>query len=198
NIEHIDKQIEGLEFVFIELPKFKPKNRAEKKLHELWLRFLTEINGKTEKVPVELMECAETKEAVRYMEVGAYSHEQLQLYDKLRIAKMTAKSFVDDAIDEGLAKGLAKGLEEGIAKGLEEGIAKGLEEGIAKGLEEGRAEGIAKGLEEGRAEGIAKGLEEGEAERQKLQQELSDKDRELSEQARRIAELELLLNSTKE
>ncbi|MDR0560712.1 MAG: hypothetical protein LBG92_11135, partial [Prevotellaceae bacterium] len=143
------------------------------------LRFLTEINGKTEKVPVELMECAETKEAVRYMEVGAYSHEQLQLYDKLRIAKMTAKSFVDDAIDEGLAKGLAKGIEEGLAKGIEEGLAKGIEEGLAKGIEEG----LAKGIEEGRAEG--------EAERQKLQQELS-------EQARRIAELEFLLTQKKQ
>ena len=41
------KQIEGLEFVFIDLPKFKPQNRAEKKLHELCLHFLTEINAST-------------------------------------------------------------------------------------------------------------------------------------------------------
>ncbi|MCL2119115.1 MAG: Rpn family recombination-promoting nuclease/putative transposase, partial [Planctomycetaceae bacterium] len=44
NIKDTKKQIKGLEFLFVELPKFKPKNRAEKKLHELWLRFLTEIN----------------------------------------------------------------------------------------------------------------------------------------------------------
>jgi hypothetical protein len=31
NIKDTKKQIEGLEFVFLELPKFKPQNRAEKK-----------------------------------------------------------------------------------------------------------------------------------------------------------------------
>ena len=39
NIRDTEKQIEGLEFLFV-----KPQNRAEKRFHELWLRFLTEIN----------------------------------------------------------------------------------------------------------------------------------------------------------
>jgi len=36
---------------FLELPKFIPLNRAGRKLHELWLRFLTEVNEKSEEIP---------------------------------------------------------------------------------------------------------------------------------------------------
>jgi predicted transposase/invertase (TIGR01784 family) len=71
NIKDTRKQIKGLEFVFIELKKFVPQNRAEKKLHELWMRFLTEINESTEEVPKELLENEDTSEAVKYLEVGA-------------------------------------------------------------------------------------------------------------------------------
>ena len=71
NIRNTEKQIEGLEFLFVELPKFKPLNRAEKKLHELWLRFLTEINENTNEVPKELLENELTREAVGYMERAA-------------------------------------------------------------------------------------------------------------------------------
>ncbi|MDR2764216.1 MAG: Rpn family recombination-promoting nuclease/putative transposase, partial [Tannerella sp.] len=45
NIENVEKQIEGLELVFIELPKFRPAGRAEKKLFDLWLTFLTGIRA---------------------------------------------------------------------------------------------------------------------------------------------------------
>jgi predicted transposase/invertase (TIGR01784 family) len=121
NIEHTDHQIDGLEFVFIELPKFKPANRAEKKLHELWLRFLTEIDEYTEEAPDELLSCAETQEAIHYMEVGAFTREQLQIYDNTRIGIMTAQSFIDDAEEKGLVKGLVKGEEIGLAKGLAKG-----------------------------------------------------------------------------
>lgn len=34
-----DKVIEGLQLIFIELPKFKPQNFSEKKMQVLWLRF---------------------------------------------------------------------------------------------------------------------------------------------------------------
>ncbi|MDR1180562.1 MAG: Rpn family recombination-promoting nuclease/putative transposase [Bacteroidales bacterium] len=40
--------IEGLEFVLVELPKFKPEKWKERKLSALWLRFLREINEKNQ------------------------------------------------------------------------------------------------------------------------------------------------------
>jgi predicted transposase/invertase (TIGR01784 family) len=116
NIKDTQKQIRGLEFVFIELKKFVPQNRAEKKLHELWLRFLTEINESTEKVPEELLENEDTGEAVKYLEVGAYTKEQLYTYDKFRDAILTERSIVYDAERAGMEKGEEKGRKEGVEK----------------------------------------------------------------------------------
>jgi predicted transposase/invertase (TIGR01784 family) len=121
NIKNTEKQIEGLEFLFLELPKFKPLNRAEKKLHELWLRFLTEINENTKEVPQALLDDELTREAVAYMERAAYTKEQLAAYDKWKIAAMTERSAINDA----LRKGEAIGLEKGEAIGLEKGEAIG-------------------------------------------------------------------------
>jgi predicted transposase/invertase (TIGR01784 family) len=105
NVKNIEKQIKGLEFLFVELPKFKPQNRAEKKLHELWMRFLTEINENTKEAPKELLENKFTCEAVGYMEKAAYSKEQLAAYDKWKIAAMTERSALKDAKKEGKIEG---------------------------------------------------------------------------------------------
>jgi hypothetical protein len=105
NVCNTEKQIKGLEFVFIELPKFKPQNRAEKKLHNLWLRFLTEVNENTTEIPQELLDNKDTREAVGYMERAAYTKEQLFTYDKRKINILTERGMIDDARKEGLAEG---------------------------------------------------------------------------------------------
>ncbi|MDR2234330.1 MAG: Rpn family recombination-promoting nuclease/putative transposase [Tannerella sp.] len=118
NVNHTEKQIEGLEFLFVELPKFKALNRAEKKLHELWLRFLTEINETTEEVPKDLLDNELTREAVGYMEKAAYTKEQLATYDKLKLDVLTERSALSDAKREGELKKA----EEVVRKALEMGI----------------------------------------------------------------------------
>ena len=105
NIRNTEKQIKGLEFLFVELPKFTPQNRAEKKLHDLWLRFLTEVNENTREVPKELLDNELTREAVQYMEKAAYTKEQLATYDKWKIAVMSERSALKDAKIEGLMEG---------------------------------------------------------------------------------------------
>jgi predicted transposase/invertase (TIGR01784 family) len=124
NIKNTQKQIKGLEFVFIELPKFRPQNRVEKKLHELWLRFLTEINESTREVPPDLLENSDTREALQYTEISAYTKGQLFTYDKLRDGIMTERSVLSDALREGEEKGLREGLQQGRKEGEEEGIKK--------------------------------------------------------------------------
>jgi predicted transposase/invertase (TIGR01784 family) len=130
NIKDTQKQIKGLEFVFIELKKFVPQNRTEKKLHELWLRFLTEINESTEKIPEELLENEDTGEAVKYLEVGAYTREQLYTYDLVRDAVLTAQSVLYDAERTGRAKGREEGIEKGRKEGIEKVAAACLKKGI--------------------------------------------------------------------
>ena len=129
NIKDTDKQIEGLEFLFVELPKFKPHNRAEKKLHELWLRFLTEINETTEEAPKELIENELIREAVGYMEKAAYTKEQLEAYDKWKIAAMTERSALKDAKKEGKIEGRIEGKIEGRMESLIEVAEKLLKKG---------------------------------------------------------------------
>ncbi|MBW9201661.1 Rpn family recombination-promoting nuclease/putative transposase [Bacteroidales bacterium SW292] len=144
--------IEGLRFIFIELPKFTPKNYGDRKMQVLWLRYLTEINEKTREVPEELLENPEISKAVTQLEESAFSDAQLLGYDKFWDMVSTAKMQISSSRREALAKGRA------------EGLAQGLEEGRRKGLEEGREEGRKEGLEEGREKGLEEGREEGREE----------------------------------
>ena len=121
NIKDTEKQIKGLEFVFIELPKFKPQNRAEKKLHELWLRFLTEINEGTEEAPKDLLDNEFTREAIGYMEESAYTEGQLLTYDDWKIDAYTERAVYEELTTRGLKEGLEKGMEKGRAEGMEKG-----------------------------------------------------------------------------
>ena len=108
NVRDTGKQIEGLEFVFIELPKFKPDNKGDKKLHELWLRFLN-IQDSSREVPEELLQDTDTREALSYLEEGAYSETEMYLYDKYWDAVSLEKTLLSDGLLEGIVKGRAEG-----------------------------------------------------------------------------------------
>lgn len=123
--KHTDKVIQGLQFIFIELPKFTPQTITEKKMAALWLRYLTEINEHTRQAPAELLANPEVHKALATIEESAYTDAQLLGYDKFWDIIRTESMYYNDALKEGLEKGMAKGLE----KGLEKGLAKGLEKG---------------------------------------------------------------------
>lgn len=121
--------IEGLRFIFIELPKFTPKNYGDKKMQVLWLRYLTEINEKTREVPGELLENPEINKAVTQLEESAFSEAQLLGYDRFWDMVSTAKMQISSSRREAMEKGLAEGRAEGLAQGRAEGIAEGIAEG---------------------------------------------------------------------
>ena len=121
--------IEGLRFIFVELPKFTPKNYGDKKMQVLWLRYLTEINEKTCEVPQELMDNPEISKAVIQLKESAFSEAQLLGYEKFWDIISTAKMHLSSSRRDGLEKGL----EEGRKKGLEEGRKEGIKEGIKEG-----------------------------------------------------------------
>jgi len=80
--KYTNEVIDGLHLVFVELPKFKPQTYSERKMQVLWLRFLTEINDETREVPAELLENAETNEALEIIERAAFSDAEMRAYDK--------------------------------------------------------------------------------------------------------------------
>ena len=95
--EHTEKIIDGLNLVFVELPKFKPQTVSEKKMQVLWLRFLTEIGEDTKEVPEELLENPDVKRAVEIVEESAYSEAEMYAYDKFWDAIRVEQAFVDEA-----------------------------------------------------------------------------------------------------
>ncbi len=76
------EEIEGIELIFIELPKFKPQTFTEKKMRNLWLRFLTEIDESTNLISEDMLGDKEIKEALEYLQISAFSKEDLAYYDK--------------------------------------------------------------------------------------------------------------------
>ena len=76
-----DKTIDGIQLVFVELPKFRPQSMAERKMAVLWLRFLTEINEETRKAPPELAENPDVGKALEIVEESGMTDEERARYD---------------------------------------------------------------------------------------------------------------------
>lgn len=91
-----NEQIEGLELIFVELPKFKAKNFTDKRLKTLWLRFLTEIDENTESVPDALTDISEIKEALECVSKSAFSEEELLHYDSYWDAIRVEKAALEE------------------------------------------------------------------------------------------------------
>ena len=121
HVENSDKVIDGLQLIFVELPKFTPHTYSEKKMQVLWLRYLTEINEQTREVPEELMANPEVKKAVNALEVSAFTDAQLAGYEKFWDIISTEKTLYNSAERKGMAAGIAEGIAQGIAQGKEEG-----------------------------------------------------------------------------
>ncbi len=138
--------IDGLRFIFIELPKFTPKNYSDKKMEVLWLRYLTEINEHTSEVSDDLRENPEINKAVTQLEESGFSELQLLGYEKfwdiISTQKMQLSSMHEDGLKKGMKEGLEKGLEKGMKEGIKEGMRRGIEKGIERGIEEGKEKGI--------------------------------------------------------
>ncbi len=80
NIKDTNKQIKGLELIFVELPKFKATTHWERKLGILWIRFLNEINKMTE-IPAEFTNVPEISRAIELTQEASFSDAELAEYD---------------------------------------------------------------------------------------------------------------------
>lgn len=140
HVEHSEKVIDGLHLIFVELPKFNPRNYSEKKMQVLWLRYLTEINEQTREIPAELMENPEIKKAVSVLEESAFTDAQLLGYEKFWDIISVEKTLYGSGWRRGLREGREAGKEEGIREGIEEGRKEGIKEGMKAGKAKGETE----------------------------------------------------------
>jgi predicted transposase/invertase (TIGR01784 family) len=154
---HSEKVIKGLHIAFIELPKFKPKNSSEKRMLNLWLRFLTEINAKTKEVPKEMLADPLISKAVKLMEVEGMSETERYVYEKNLDDVRVERALMRESKEKGHAEGKEEGIEIGRSEGIEIGRAEGIEIGRTEGIEIGKVEGRAEGIEIGKVKGRAEG-----------------------------------------
>ena len=110
-VEHTDKVIEGLRFIFVELPKFTPHTFHEKKMQVLWLRYLTEIDDLTENVSPDLLENPDIREALTQIEQSAFNDAQMMGYDEFWDAVRVENTIINDARKKGLKEGMEEGHE---------------------------------------------------------------------------------------
>ena len=108
DLKHSDV-IEHLQLIFIELPKFPIQSAAEKKMRLLWLRFLREIDEKTNKVSKDLLAVPEIAQAIELAEESAYTPGELNLYDSYWDQVSREKTLIMDKYDEGKAEGKTEG-----------------------------------------------------------------------------------------
>ena len=77
-----DKVLEGLHLVFVELPKFKARNFAEKKMQALWLRFLTEIDRDgSDEVSQDLLDNPQTGQALEIVRESGLNDAERAAYE---------------------------------------------------------------------------------------------------------------------
>ena len=124
NVDHPERSLDYLRFVFVELPKFKPRNVLEKKMAVLWLRFLTEINEDTDVVPPELLENEQIRKALSIVEKSAMTEKQYYAYERFWDQVNREHVLAEANFNDGLAQGMAKGVAQGIAQGVAQGEAK--------------------------------------------------------------------------
>jgi len=113
--------LEGLQLIFVELPKYKAKNYKEKKLNALWLRYLYELENTPDMISEDLLSVPEIAEAVELSKSSGYTKAQLEAYDKYWDSIRIEKTFIADAEARGKEEGLIEGEFKGkleIAKSL--------------------------------------------------------------------------------
>nr|MCR4558701.1 hypothetical protein [Bacteroidales bacterium] len=104
------------------LPNYTPQNRAEKKMHDLWLRFLTEIDENTDDADPELLANEETFEALEIVRRSAFTPGELLAYNQYWLNISTEKSAMERERAEGRLEGEKIGIEKGRAEQLVESI----------------------------------------------------------------------------
>ena len=162
NVMELNRRIEGLEFVFVELPKFRESQPVEaRRVRWAWLRFLRDAAdaGKQGKPSVESFS-RETginpalTAALRIARESNFTPAELAAYDRFWFAVSTERTLIHGKTREALEQGLQKGLQQGLQQGIEQGIEQGLEKGRAEGRAEGEQLALERALKNMRAAGM--------------------------------------------
>jgi predicted transposase/invertase (TIGR01784 family) len=96
NTKDLDKTLEGIELVFLELPKFNPKTLEDRKIGILWMRFLRETDA-LDTIPEEFKDSPEVIKAMELAQESAYTKAELEVYDEYLDAIRVQQTIINDA-----------------------------------------------------------------------------------------------------
>jgi predicted transposase/invertase (TIGR01784 family) len=101
--------IKGMEFVFVEIPKFKAASTQDKRMTILWMRFMSEVGTEVEQtIDAELTSHPLIEQALKITEQASLTEAELEAYhareDKARLDAL----YAIDARSEGKAEGKAE------------------------------------------------------------------------------------------
>jgi predicted transposase/invertase (TIGR01784 family) len=114
-----------LEFVLVELPKFKAETPIEKEIMGLWLQFMNETGKNEAQIPdLKLQNNPDILEAMTQMQESAFNVAEKDSYDQYLDKWRTHRTMLSDAEQKGKAEGKAEGKLE-VAKAMK---AKGLDD----------------------------------------------------------------------
>jgi predicted transposase/invertase (TIGR01784 family) len=122
NVEIPNRLLNGLEFVFIELPKVKARNLKDRALGVLWLRFMAEIKNLDESISAEFLEHPELKEASEILMESAFNSAELESYDRYWDSISVEKTIWHDAKTEGKLEGKEEERDEIVGRAYREGV----------------------------------------------------------------------------
>jgi predicted transposase/invertase (TIGR01784 family) len=126
----LDKTLEGIELVFLELPKFSPQTFEHRKVGVLWLRFLRETKDLSV-IPEEFKDSPEVIKAIELAEESAYTPAELEAYDEYLDAIRVEQTVRQDSYEEGREEGEQIGISKGERLGLEKTAKKMLAKGMS-------------------------------------------------------------------
>ena len=137
--EHREYELNNhVEYIYIELKKFREKNPNMNEPINQWLAFIDMERG-------DLLEMAKKnseiiKEAYGEYEVLIGDDEVKRLGEIRLMSKLEEEAALASARHKGTEEGLKQGKEEGLKQGKEEGLKQGKEEGLKQGKEQGEKE----------------------------------------------------------
>jgi predicted transposase/invertase (TIGR01784 family) len=121
------KTIDGLELIFVEIPKFKLKNIRDMKLFVLWMRYMSDIENGQEMIDDQLLKelntVPEIAQALELTKESAYTKTELEAYDKYWDTIRTEKTLIVDAESKGRQEGELKNKIQVVLKAYENGLA---------------------------------------------------------------------------
>ena len=122
-----DYSIDGLELVFVELPKFHQALNQVEGLTEQWIYFLQNAR-QLESVPASMKNVSAIQRAFTAANQSNLSREELEDLENREMFIHDQRNAIVKGTKQGLAEGLRQGLKQGRAEGLAEGLERGANE----------------------------------------------------------------------